>query len=98
MSKTTDTISGLRFQNYPESNEVHVHDDEHGLKFKASASSFKSEVENALSYFKDSDGATLISGSSKEQLCLVGEGKKVKAFVVAEGDQRRDIESFIKKL
>ena len=98
MSKTTDTIAGLRFQEYPESNEVHVHDDGKSLRFIAKTKVFKEDVTSALLDLKAGPGATIIEGTSREKLCLVSDGKKIKAFVMDEADMTKEIESFVKKL
>lgn len=98
MSKTTDTIAGLRFQEYPETREIHVHDDAKSLRFIAKTTPFKSDMESALVDLKAGPGATLIEGTSKEKLFLVSDGKKIKAFVVDDTDMTKEIESFVKKL
>jgi hypothetical protein len=99
MSKTTDTIAGLRFQQYPESNEVHVHDDARSLRFVADAKVFKEDVASAFIDLKAGAGATVVGGTSKEKLCLISDGKKIKAFVMDDKeDLTKEIESFIKKL
>ena len=99
MSKTTDTIAGLRFQEYPESNEVHVHDDGKSLRFVAKKAAFKSDVGSALVDLKAGPGATIIEGTSKEKLFLISDGKKIKALVLDDkDDMTKEIESFIKKL
>jgi len=98
MSKTTDTIAGLRFQVYPESNEVHVHDDQKSIKFIGNAKDFKKEVNEAMKSFAGSAGAVLIKGTSKEQLCLVDDGKRVYASVVNDTDVTSDLIDFLKKL
>jgi hypothetical protein len=99
MSKTTDTIAGLRFQEYPEDKVVHVHDDGKSLRFIAKTSVFKSDVESALVDLKAGPGAVIIEGTSKEKLCLFSDGKRIKAFVMGDkDDMTKEIESFIKKL
>jgi hypothetical protein len=96
--KTSDIIAGLRFQEYPESKEVHVHDDGKSLRFVAGTCNFKGDVASALIDLKAGPGATIIDGTSKEKLCLVSDGKKIKAFVIDDVDMTKEIESFVKKL
>jgi len=99
MSKTTDTIAGLRFQEYPESNEIHVHDDGKSLRFIAGTKAFKEDVTSALIDLKAGPGATIIEGTSKEKLCLISDGKKIRAIVLDDKvDMTKEIESFVKKL
>jgi len=99
MSKTTDTIAGLRFQEYPEEKMVHVHDDAKGLRFIAGTRDFKAEVKSALDDLKAGPGAAIIEGTSKEVLCLFSDGKRIKAFVMDDKeDMTKEIESFVKKL
>jgi hypothetical protein len=96
MNKDTDTIQGLRFQTY-DSGEVHVHDDNRGLVFKANGKDFKTEVEAALKELKDRDGAFAITGDTDEILYLVRDKKNLSTFV-AKGDVSSDLKKFIKKL
>ena len=98
MSKTQTVITGLRFQEYPESKEVHVHDDGKSLRFVAKTCGFKNDVESALIDLKAGPGAIIIEGTSRENLCLVSDGKKIKAFVLDSADMTKEIESFINKL
>lgn len=96
--KTTDTIAGLRFQEYLESKEVHVHDDARNLKFVAATKSFKEDLSSALTDLKAGPGATVIWGTSTERLCLVNDGTKIHAFVMEDKNMAKDLESFLKKL
>lgn len=98
MSKTQSVISGLRFQEYPESKEVHVHDDGKSLRFVAGTCDFKGDVASALIDLKAGPGATIIGGNSKEKLCLISDGQKIKAFIMDEVDMTKEIETFVKKL
>jgi hypothetical protein len=99
MSKTTDTIAGLRFQVYPESDEVHVHDDAKGIKVIASSKDFKEDVASAIKNLKSNDGATIIEGTSKEKLCLISCDGKIKAYVIDnKEDFSKEIESFLKTI
>jgi hypothetical protein len=99
MPKTTDTIAGLRFQHYPESKEVHVHDDARGLKFVASLKEFKQDLSEAIKELKSTTGSTLISGTSTEQLYMISDGSKIKACVLdGKLDLTKELESFLKKL
>jgi hypothetical protein len=98
MPKTTDTIAGLRFQQYPESKEIHVHDDARGLKFIASLPEFKKDLSEALTELKSTAGSTLIGGTSAEQLYQVSDGLKIKACVLNNQNMTKDLESFLKKL
>lgn len=99
MSKTTDTIAGLRFQVYPESDEVHVHDDAKGIKVIASSKDFKEDVASAIKDLKSNDGVAIIEGTSKEKLCLIGYNKKIKAYVLDnKDDSSKEIESFLKTI
>ena len=98
MPKTTETIAGLRFQEYPESNEVHVHDDGKSLRFVAKTAAFKSDVKSALEDLKAGPGVTIIEGTSMERLYLISDGQKIKALVLDDNDMTKGIESFVKKL
>jgi hypothetical protein len=98
MSKTSDTIAGLRFQEYPESKEVHVHDDKNSLRFVAKTKTFKDDMASSIVDLKAGPGATIIEGTSKEKLCFISDGKKIQAFVMDTVDMTKEIETFIKKL
>jgi len=98
MSKTTETIAGLRFQEYPETKEVHVHDDARSLKFVAPTKVFKQDLSDALTDLKAGPGATVIGGTSVERLCLVSDGTKINAFVMVDKDMTKELDSFLKKL
>ena len=71
MDKTSNSISGLRFQKY-DSGEVHVHDDSKNIKFVSSTAEFKKDVKQAIKNLLQ-DGAVIIEGTSKERLVLIRE-------------------------
>ena len=100
--KDTTMIAGLRFQYYPATKggieEVHVHDDDKKLKFRAVAKDFKKDLQNALKEFKKDDGAIAIGGLSSDDLYLVKEGKILRTFVGSKSDVTKDLENFINTL
>jgi len=73
MGKTTDLISGLRFQKN-DNGEVHIHDDARKLKFEMKDSDFKAKVEDALTQFKDNEGAIKIDGCGADLVLLKESG------------------------
>ena len=98
MSKTTDTIQGLRFQVYPETREVHIHDDQKNLKFIDTIKSFKKDLASALKDFDKGPGSTIIEGTSKDRLYLVHDGKMLHVSILGDQDYTKEVEGFLKKL
>jgi hypothetical protein len=98
MSKTTDTIQGLRFQVYPETKEVHVHDDQKNLKYIDTAKSFKRDVAGALKDFEKAPGSAIIEGTSKDRLCLMHDGKTLHVSIIGGQDYTKEVKDFLNKL
>jgi hypothetical protein len=93
MSGTNETlIGGLRF--HVSGTTVHVHDDNRKLKFEGNAIGFKQQVEIALKELEKTEGIIKISGT-KDDLCIVSDGKKISLFLSSNQDVKSDLNSFL---
>jgi len=97
MGKTSDNVGELRLQKY-DSGEIHIHDDSHNLKFVAKTDDFKTQVEEILEDFEDTDGIAKVEGTSKEVLYICKEGKNFHMFVAKNDNKKKDLIKLLKRL
>lgn len=72
-----EKIGGYRV--HISSGEIHLHDDDKGLKFEMESADFKHEIQDALK--EKGDGIIEIAGTGKNSLCLFKTGRTVNVFL-----------------
>lgn len=93
MSKDQTAISGLRFQKN-DNGEIHIHDDQRKLKFEMKASDFKVKIEDALTQFKDNEGAIKVDGCGAD-LVLLKENNNINFMLVNNTNNESELTKFL---
>lgn len=88
-------LNGLRM--HVNNNEVHIHDDNKGMKFYMPSSDFKAEINESLKEFEKAEGTVKISGERCDDLYLMKTGNKIKMFLMDKNSSiKKDLKSFLR--
>ena len=88
-------LNGLRM--HINNNEVHIHDDNKGMKFYMSCPDFKTEAEESLKELEKAEGIVKISGDRCDDLYLMKTGNKTKMFLMDKNSSiKKELKSFLR--